>query len=530
MERVIQRLGDATGRRYLTIVISCLLVVSTASVGQINSRKQSDIVNAGRQSSDDLDTSGLAGSDDGAAPDLGDGDAAAASGGVPGVAGAGRGTAQGGTGVSTPGGTIPPVDFGLRTQGISATEIKLGMSYNTTGCGDAGALEASLGASVVGDYKKAIEAFTRHVNDNGGIAGRRLRPVIADDGGGGCPEKALAAARQLVDDEKVFAVIPGLHEVSDYVASKKIPTYIGRDDPASLKRIGANGIGLIQEIEGNLTAWAAFGRHYLSAHQHKPCLIHPESGVSGDWNLYEGILNQKMSAQGLKFIDTVVYKEDASKAQEQASAAALRLKDKGCDQVWFMAGNPIAAIFFTQAATQAQWFPLWTFTSYMVLSDEELAGRLMDQQQWRNAVGLSTRVKPGEHPKEGNCKRIYERYYPGDGQSDSASVKLVCALVLSAVETMKRGMALTGKLDANALVVGADAINADFYYDAHVPLDWRFPRGGPYKTKGWSHYTPVKWNTATSAYDFPEYPLYWEVMGPGRSGAVDLRPSFKNAR
>lgn len=526
MERLIERVATDQGRRYLTVIVASLLVVSVASVGQINSRHQTGTVaTTGTDTTDaDLTPEEVAAAEQAATEAAAEAEAVAQA-----------AAAKTGTSATLPGGkpatggigSVPPVDYGLRTQGISATEIKIGMSYNTTGCGDAGALEASLGAGVTGDYKKAIDAFTRHINDTGGIDGRKLRIVIADDGGGGCPEKALAAARQLVDDEKVFAVIPGLHEVSDYVASKKVPTYIGRDDPASLKRIGPNGIGLIQEIEGNLNAWAAMGRYYLNSHQKKPCLIHPETGVSGDWMLYEKILNEKMAARGLSFIDTVVYKEDVATAQSQSSNAATRLKAKGCDQVWFMAGNPIAAIFFTQAATQVQWFPQWTFTSYMVLSDTELGGKLMDQRQWANAVGLSTRVKPGEHPKEGNCKRIYEKYYPGDGQSESAAVQLICALLLSGAETMKRGTALTGKLDANSLILGADAITNDFYYDAHVPLDWRFPKGGPYKSKGWSHYTPVKWNSTTSAYDFPEYPLYWEVMGPNKSGSVDLRPYFK---
>lgn len=528
MERLRDFLIGERGTRWLAIGIASAFVASVASVGQVSSRDTDDDPHrAGTGSGVSALGPGRAG--DGSATDPGAEDPSAVDGSSgTGTGGSGSGGSGGSAGTGSTGGTGGSVaDFGLRTQGVTAKEVKLGISYNTTGCGDAGLLEAMVGAGAAGDMGKAIDAFTRHTNDNGGIGGRTLKVVIADDGGGGCPEKALSAARRLVDDEKVFAVIPGLHEVSDYVASKKVPTFIGRDDPASLTRIGANGVGLTQEIGGNLRAWAAFGRHYLASHQHVPCLIHPEAGVSGNWPLYAKLLYDRMSDNGLSFEDTVVYKEDVQTAQQQSAAAVARLKAKGCDQIYFMAGNPIALIFFTQAAENAQWRPTWTFTSYMALADSELGGRLMNQNQWQNAVGLSTRVPPGQHPLEGNCKRIYERYYPGDGQSDSAAVYLVCAYFLPAAEMMRRGDRLTGGLDANALLVGANSIKSDFYFDSHVPLRWEFKPGGPYKTKGWSHYTVVRWSSTRSAYDFPEYPLYWEVMGPNKSNGVDLRPLFQ---
>lgn len=433
---------------------------------------------------------------------------------------------------AVPGPTVPDQapttrvpDHGLVTQGVTDTTIKLGISYNATSCGDAGVLEAMVGSAATGDIDRAIEAFRRHVNDNGGVNGRELQVVIGDDGGGGCPEKALSAARYLVDDEKVFAVYPGLHDVADYVASKRVPTFVGRDDPESLRRYGANGIGLVQEIDGNLAAWSAFGEHYLDSRNHTPCIVRPESGVSGNWDLYAQLFRVHLDRHGIVMVDEVVYKDDVATAQQQASTGAARLKAKGCDQVYFMAPNPIAPIFFTQAATSAQWFPTWTFTSYMVLSDTELGGSLQDQRQWENAIGLSTRIPSGEHPREGNCRDIYRSYYPNDGQADSAAVTLACAAIIPSVEMMVRGEDLTGVLTANSMLVGADTMG-DYFYDAHVPLSWRFPEGGPYTTKALRHYTVVDWDSQRKVYEFPTYPTYWEVMGPGQSNGIDLRSRF----
>jgi hypothetical protein len=420
-------------------------------------------------------------------------------------------------------------DYGLRTQGVTDKEVKVGFSYNQAACGDSGALQAALGAATVGDMEKSVNAFARHINETGGIGGRKYVPQFFDDGGSGCPEKSLAAAVEMADEAKVFLAVPGLHVVSDYVISRKVPVWGGRDDPASLKKYGPNGLQILEPIEPTLEAWASFGKYYLKSHNENspPCLVRIESGASGNWDIPEKILVEKLANYGLKFRDILVFKDDASTAQQQSTTGVTRLKGKGCKEVWFMAGNPIGLIFFTSAATQQNWFPKWTWTSYTALVDTELAGGLMDQRQWENAVGLTIRVPPGEHPKDGNCKEIYQKYHPGDGQEGSAAVTLACVTVLPTAEAMRRGVARTGQLNSQSFLIGADAIRDDFYYDSHVPMSFGFPPGGPYKTRGFSHWTVADWNSNEGAYEFPKFPCYWKTFKPNLAGCEDLRSKFK---
>lgn len=426
--------------------------------------------------------------------------------------------AAGGTSVDPA--SIP--HFGLVTQGVTSKTVTIGASYNISGCGDAGSLSASVSKGTVGDPEKAYDAFIRYINDTGGIGGLTLKLVTADDGAGGCPEKEQSAAVKLVDDDKVFAVIPGINPVGDYAAKKKIPVFGGRDDPQSIAKLAPNELGLLAPLDPTFEAWASFGRYYLGSRDEKACLLHADDP---DWNSYEKLIVAKVKKYGFAFTDVIRYSTSLASALSQANAAVTRMRADGCREVWYMDWNGVANVFITAAAAQNNFHPrVWTFTSYTALMDYELSGSLMNQDEWSHAVGLSARVPDGQHPAQGQCAQIYDHYYGGDGNSDSAAVTLACGQILTSSEFMRRGIKKYGVLNADTLLLGAGMVKNDFYFDAHVPLRFTIsnPRG-PFDTKGQHDFTIVKWNSDKGAYEFPTYPKYWESFGPNLSGSKDLR-------
>ena len=535
------------GARPVAIAAAVMLVTSVLSVGQVkyDQRQQTGTETLG---SGDGATSALPGAPgSSAAP----GAVASAAPGTPGTPGAVK------PGVTKPGGAVKPgttapgavapgpngslptrvkpgqvvkvPDYGLRTQGVTDKAVKIGLDYNKSGCGDAGALEAALGPAVVGDPEKAVRAFTRHVNDTGGVRGRTLSVVTVDDGGPQCPERNTAAAVEMVDQHKVFLAAVGLHEVGDAVIKRKVPIYGGRFTKGEQAARGIGQFQMVQDADADFENWASFGKHYLgtNSRDRRACFVHPDTS---DYNNQEKIMVAKMRAQGLAFADIIRYADDASTGQQQATSAVIRMKGK-CEQVWFLANNAIALIFFTNAAEQQDWHPTYTFTGRTLFTDEALGGSLMQPNQWEKAIGLSPRIKPGDHPNEGNCRKVYEKYYPGDGLSGSASVRVACAAILTSTEAMERAVDLTGQLTANSLQVGINAIKRDFYWDAHVPVTYTIPTSlqNGFDFTGFDHQTVVKWNRGAGDYDFPEYPRYWTRFGPGRSGGEDLRPLFDDS-
>lgn len=103
------------------------------------------------------------------------------------------------------------------TTGVTDTVVKVGGFAAQSGP------VAPIGISV----RKGFEAFIKYTNDNGGVNGRKIEIVnVADDAFDGV--KALAATKQLVESDKVFALAPVLGTAGymaslDYIVEKNIP-------------------------------------------------------------------------------------------------------------------------------------------------------------------------------------------------------------------------------------------------------------------------------------------------------------------
>lgn len=100
--------------------------------------------------------------------------------------------------------------------GSSKEPIKLGFFGPLSGSG------ASMGV----DSKAGLEAYIDKVNDDGGVNGRKLQVVSYDDEYQ--PAKSLAAAKRLVEQDKVLAIVgsmgtAGNVAVAPYMQEKKVP-------------------------------------------------------------------------------------------------------------------------------------------------------------------------------------------------------------------------------------------------------------------------------------------------------------------
>jgi branched-chain amino acid transport system substrate-binding protein len=99
--------------------------------------------------------------------------------------------------------------------GASDTEIKIGHTNPYSGP-----------ASAYGVIGKAIEAYWKAVNDQGGINGRKINFISRDDGYS--PPKMVEVVRQLVEQEKVLCLFntlgtPTNTAIHKYMNARKVP-------------------------------------------------------------------------------------------------------------------------------------------------------------------------------------------------------------------------------------------------------------------------------------------------------------------
>ncbi|HEX2338174.1 MAG TPA: ABC transporter substrate-binding protein, partial [Hyphomicrobiaceae bacterium] len=100
-------------------------------------------------------------------------------------------------------------------EGATDTEIKIGNTNPYSG-----------NASAYGTIGKAIDAYFKMVNEQGGINGRKLNFVSYDDGY--APPKTVEMVRKLVEEDKVLFVFqtlgtPPNTAIQKYLNGKKVP-------------------------------------------------------------------------------------------------------------------------------------------------------------------------------------------------------------------------------------------------------------------------------------------------------------------
>lgn len=136
----------------------------------------------------------------------------------------GSGTATGGaatpgsggpaTGGSTGDGSAAPAPTGPSDQGVTDTEIRIGLTAPLSGLG------GFVGEQMVG----AIDSYFQMVNSQGGINGRRLKLVAYDDRGDN--PQILANIRRLEEQDKVFALLPfAARGAGDFLEQKHTPAF-----------------------------------------------------------------------------------------------------------------------------------------------------------------------------------------------------------------------------------------------------------------------------------------------------------------
>jgi branched-chain amino acid transport system substrate-binding protein len=210
-------------------------------------------------------------------------------------------------------------------RGVTPTEIVLGTTMPMSG-------PAAFWGTGVGG---GIDAWLRHINDQGGIHGRRFRFAIRDDAY--LPPRAVANVRELVERDGVFAIVSQIgtancFAVRDYMVETKtiwITPACGADIWAGMKERNRYLFVTYPGYVDEGIYLTKYGVEHLKA---KNIAVFYQNDLYGQQGLL-GVKRGVAAVRGAKLVAQVSYEV----TDAEVTAQALKLKESGADTLIFYA-------------------------------------------------------------------------------------------------------------------------------------------------------------------------------------------------
>jgi branched-chain amino acid transport system substrate-binding protein len=226
--------------------------------------------------------------------------------------------------------------------GATDTEIKIGNTNPYSG-------PASSYAAIA----KTIDAYFKSINEAGGINGRKIKFISLDDGYS--PPKTVEMVRQLVEQDKVFALFQSLGTpcntaIHKYMNQKKVPQLF--------VATGASKWGDPKNFPWTMgfqpdyhTEGVIYAKHALAnVKDAKIAVLHQNDDYGRD---YLGGFKEGLGKEDGRIVKIVTYEATDPTVDSQI----IQLKDSGAN-VFFNVSAPKAAAQGIRKAAEIDWKPV----------------------------------------------------------------------------------------------------------------------------------------------------------------------------
>ncbi|CAH1663251.1 ABC transporter substrate-binding protein [Chelatococcus asaccharovorans] len=331
----------------------------------------------------------------------------------------------------------------MARDGVTDTEVKIGNSVPYSGP-----------ASAFGITGRSLTAFFNKVNDEGGIAGRKVKLISLDDAYS--PPKAVEATRQLVERDGVlamFAVLGSANNVAirNYLNAKKVPQLFTSSGATTLSENPAKYPWTMGWTPTYQTEGAVYGRHILKNFPDaKIAVLYQNDDFGKDYLV--GLKN----GLGDKANEMLVAVQSYELSDPTVNSQIISLQASGAN-VFVDITTPKFGAQAIKKVAELGWKPAH-YISFVSSS----VGSVLAPAGLDNAKGLLTVqfVKDPNDPQwakdEGFMawKAFMDKYMPGESQTDPNAVT-----GFSQAETMKHVLEMAGKdLTRDSLMKAAQNI------------------------------------------------------------------------
>lgn len=259
-------------------------------------------------------------------------------------------------------------------------------------------------AALWGNIVRGTDAYFKMINEEGGIHGRKIRFVYKDDGYE--PPRTISAVRQMVQNDRVFAIVggtgtaPGM-AVKQYILDHKIPWIA----PAS----GSTHFTIPP------TKYI-FGVYPYYSHEASIQVNYAldELGVEKIAIIYQnddygkgGLIGAEMAleARGMEITEKVSV--EIMDSDLSSHAALLQKSEADVVLMWLL---PRQATMITSTTAVTGYKPIWIASS--PLSDMELMYEITDGR-WENVIFTNLAEMPSSNSDEiKNYRTAFKKYYP----------------------------------------------------------------------------------------------------------------------
>jgi ABC-type branched-subunit amino acid transport system substrate-binding protein len=390
-----------------------------------------------------------------------------------------------GTGTETSGGAVA-------TKGITATTVRVGfIAVDQSGAASASSAYGVPGAVKTGDPRTEINAIVRYINDQGGVAGRKVDHVIeVRDPQNSDPNYGEAMCAKFAQDHKVFAVVTNATLDAEACYAKNRILLLN-DGVMSAKTLSA--LSPYIWVPGQPTAESGYAALLDSLVAQKWFDGAKKLGFIGregpvTLEPYRTVVQPRLERLGFpdKEIERLLISENADTSEFQAAVqgAVLKFKTEGVDHVFFMIpGGGAPLIFMNQAQSQA-YTPRYAFSSFDTPGFVLQAGA--PPTQLRGSLGAgwfmtadvdASRGDPyPSGPAEEQCHKAVQAN--GDAPPPARAAGFTAAVACDGAFLLQAaGVGLKDTLSPGTWAAAAERLDTRFQASYSLPNGTRFTPG-----------------------------------------------------